>query len=116
MREFFHGWRRKMGCVALVTACALTFEWLRSLADGPESEQLLLPQFNSGKYHFSAWKVASDIVCTIDQSPVGTGTSITVSEFAIPFCALVLPLTLLSAYLILYPGKRKVAQPTQKPT
>jgi hypothetical protein len=30
MREFFHGWRRKEGCVTLVMACALMAEWDRS--------------------------------------------------------------------------------------
>lgn len=36
MREFFRGWRRKLGCVALVIACALCTMWLRSVhtADG----------------------------------------------------------------------------------
>ena len=31
MREFFHGWRRKAGCVALVMACLLMVVWVRSL-------------------------------------------------------------------------------------
>lgn len=30
MREFFHGWRRKAGCVALVMACAMMVFWFRS--------------------------------------------------------------------------------------
>ena len=30
MREFFHGWRRKAGCVAMVMACALAGMWARS--------------------------------------------------------------------------------------
>jgi hypothetical protein len=31
MREFFKGWRRKVGCVALVMACVLFAGWMRSL-------------------------------------------------------------------------------------
>lgn len=31
MREFFKGWRRKLGCVLLGVACALTCGWVRSL-------------------------------------------------------------------------------------
>ena len=31
MREFFHGWRRKVGCVTLLIACALAGMWMRSL-------------------------------------------------------------------------------------
>ena len=35
MREFFCGWRRKAGCIALVMALALMAGWIRSytLAD-----------------------------------------------------------------------------------
>ncbi|MDB5345254.1 MAG: hypothetical protein JWP89_3631 [Schlesneria sp.] len=29
MHTFFHGWRRKAGCVFLVTACVLMAAWLR---------------------------------------------------------------------------------------
>lgn len=29
MKEFFHGWRRKMGCVALAMACVLMGLWAR---------------------------------------------------------------------------------------
>ena len=31
MKEFFHGWRRKTGVVSLVMACAVMGLWLRSL-------------------------------------------------------------------------------------
>jgi len=31
MREFFHGWRRKAGCVTLVMAISLMAGWMRSL-------------------------------------------------------------------------------------
>jgi hypothetical protein len=30
MGEFFHGWRRKAGCVSLAIACLLTIGWVRS--------------------------------------------------------------------------------------
>ncbi|MDB5348223.1 MAG: hypothetical protein JWP89_6600 [Schlesneria sp.] len=30
MYTFFHGWRRKLGCVALVTACVFAVAWVRS--------------------------------------------------------------------------------------
>ncbi len=29
MREFFHGWRRKAGCVTLVMACVIMGVWVR---------------------------------------------------------------------------------------
>src|SRR5689334_5674532 len=31
MRDFFHGWRRKAGCVTLVAACIVTGLWVRTL-------------------------------------------------------------------------------------
>lgn len=31
MKNFFHGWRRKTGCLTLMLACALCSLWLRSL-------------------------------------------------------------------------------------
>jgi hypothetical protein len=30
MRDFFHGWRRKVGCLTLVMACVLMGGWFRS--------------------------------------------------------------------------------------
>jgi hypothetical protein len=30
MYTFFHGWRRKMGCVTLMLACGLMAMWMRS--------------------------------------------------------------------------------------
>ena len=30
MRQFFRGWRRKVGCVTLVTACLLLAAWVRN--------------------------------------------------------------------------------------
>ena len=30
MREFFHGWRRKVGCITLLMVCGLTGMWARS--------------------------------------------------------------------------------------
>ena len=32
MREFFHGWRRKAGCITLVMVCSLMGLWTRCLA------------------------------------------------------------------------------------
>ncbi|MDB5345258.1 MAG: hypothetical protein JWP89_3635 [Schlesneria sp.] len=34
MREFFRGWRRKVGCLTLVLACVLATMWGRSLVYG----------------------------------------------------------------------------------
>jgi hypothetical protein len=36
MREFFKGWKRKLGCVTLVMACVLMTGWIRSQTNNDE--------------------------------------------------------------------------------
>lgn len=36
MREFFHCWRRKVGCLTLLMACVLAAGWVRSLVIGDQ--------------------------------------------------------------------------------
>ena len=48
MRDFFKGWRRKVGCITLVMACLLISGWLRSLqslefVEFPSGQNLSLP-------------------------------------------------------------------------
>jgi len=40
----------------------------------------------------------------------------TITVFIVPYWSVAIPITFLSAYLILRPGKRKATQPTQNPT
>ena len=47
---------------------------------------------------------------------IPAGQTINHHPLAIPYWLATLPLTLLSAYLIVRPGKRKAAQPTQNST
>lgn len=44
MGDFFHGWRRKTGCVTLTMACMLVSLWMRSL------HTLDLVSFPTGQY------------------------------------------------------------------
>jgi hypothetical protein len=54
MREFFHGWRRKMGCVTLVMALVLMVGWIRShfFHDG------MTLRMNSHVSHLHCWMVS----------------------------------------------------------
>lgn len=150
MLDFFKGWRRKAGCVLLVTTCAVTVVWARS---HHRTEEMYVPCTESSilvgtargclfvklerllpdwpRHGFAVKTMAYDPdwpedplywwmpdcqapsrqtrfggyryvkVVANDQSP---------SEFElwfIPFWSLVLPLTLSSAWLILWKPRKK---------
>jgi len=50
MSEFFHGWRRKVGCAALVMALVLMAMWLRSYLF---SDEVLIPYGKSTHFPMS---------------------------------------------------------------
>ena len=145
MWSFFHGWRRKTGCVTLVMACALAAMWVRSLST---IDVLALPAsllnytFVSGQGSFAA---TGNFVFNLRQdSREENGRTIVRveirqivkqpnrkefhwwkfngSEFRlfrsssesngvipmVPYWSLVLPLTLISAYLILWKPRKRV--------
>ena len=92
MGEFFRGWRRKAGLVTLAMACLLTVAWMRSCVT---LDEFLLESLDG-------WIVSSDQTIQFESSVsdasgmVGIGTI-----WSVPYWSLVLPLTLLSAWLIL---------------
>ncbi len=57
MREFFRGWRRKVGCVTLVMACGLMGLWIRSglMAEEFETPIPLGPRFVSRDSNLEYW-------------------------------------------------------------
>ena len=128
MRSFFHGWRRKAGVVTLAVACALCTMWMRSLS----IQDVCVFQFGSTasdvlsqrgmiywhvtrfegelKYSFDRFYTAA---FAADDELAGPERRIWDDNeewYSLPYPLLVLPLTLLSAYLILWkPRKRKTA-------
>ena len=143
MREFFHGWRRKAGCVLLVLACTLMGMWIRGRFykemyelrsddqsefeicftgtaieceyrwetsqtgafrdlhfanwitfpnEDPADRQTIFPESNSSKWELSLGS---------GDSAYGKGNGL-----IIPYSTSVLPLTLLSAYLILWKPRK----------
>lgn len=150
MREFFRGWRRKVGCVTLVMALALTGAWIRSSL--VQDEIYLLrpervyaiqssvggiqwenhsPSFvfpGGGSFHWISrtmvypserhWRshVLEENVCwdcagfvyykAIDSTPL----SRTVEIWRGPYWSLVVPLTMLSSYLLLCPPRKRKAK------
>lgn len=167
MGEFFHGWRRKAGCVTLMMACVLMCGWIRSfvgreyalfLCDNDTTNRLV--SFNGKidweRFHQegpkrlsrSQFSDAETILendkkrdCELKWTFLGFGRgeyrselldlfkssnphlpfeSLTQSVWIIPYWSVVLPLTLLSAYLILWKprkaGAGQICQPSASDT
>lgn len=151
MKEFLHGWRRKIGTVTLLMALAFTGAWLRghrltdvyspggtrtiidswtSSRDGIEWLRLKRPQpmtpNRSGWRTHAAGTTGSSVAGfirsheqTIDwrwgwlgfnfgESHASKPLAVRMQFLTIPYWSLVLPLTLLSAYLILLPPRKRV--------
>lgn len=149
MRDFFRGWRRKIGCVTLVMACMLMGLWMRSdttmdqlsyspysvisirgriaaICDGrtiPRNSQIFIThsaaeinnfqpdaygncprwwetQQPSERWDFAGYHLARN---RQDSSPS--------FEIGFPNLSITIPLTLLSAYLLLW-TPRKGGRPT----
>lgn len=81
MRDFFRGWRWKLGIVTLVMACVFAVGWVRSLSD----PDVLIDGVGSTKGFVSMTSFDGDFGIV----------------FFIPYWSIVLPLTLLSACLLL---------------
>lgn len=128
MKEFFHAWRRKAGVVTLVMALVLTGMWFRSRVSLDLLEinfQGRCHQFEScaGIINYSCDPDLTPGAPTIDwgsgliTQPEGIDWTFSLSDFGyrpyqttsgidfdnwyFPYWFLVIPLTLLSAYLIL---------------
>ncbi len=106
MSTFFHGWRRKAGCVALVMACMFAALWLKNLF-GPALPYRL--QIDCDQRGFRV--AIQEVVFTAST----TGTVVVLKRtdtwfnrlvVPLPYWSITIPLTPLSAYLILWPRKR----------
>ena len=124
MREFFYGWRRKVGCVALVMACMLMIAWVRSVIvrdtmmfgfDGSshyitctagriEWTRWWYPgvrQPTSGVTWYSGPEFTPPLYLTAGgESPVRV-------DWTVPHWSLVLAVSLLAAHLILWKPRPK---------
>jgi hypothetical protein len=147
MREFFRGWRRKVGCVSLVMACAVMGMWARSFgkidqlrvsafsvmsirgtvgvirsthplpgsqptySPFPVSEILNSQPDENGNY--PDWWGGMDVNQRWDLAGFHFGQRIdpdqqSIIQLGFPHWSLASPLTLLSAYLILWKPRRQV--------
>lgn len=123
MLQFWHGWRRKVGCVALVMALPASCLWVRSLI-APDSVEFLI----AGQQH--TFVIADGLIFwhrhhglyTAVRDPdrlrmlvdwlISESTKPRFSGCVIPIWMIVWPLTLLSAILLLWPIENQRRQKT----
>lgn len=122
MLAFFKGWRRKVGCVALIFALLVLLAWARSYA------VVDVIRFVSGRNQFYIHAIEGRTLCHVSTAGIGSWNSWQTASLAnesvrrsatnhfenivressseelvlIHFWALALPLTFLSAYLMLW--------------
>lgn len=138
MRDFFRGWRRKAGMATLVVALALTGMWYRSLMYfetcfwSVGTTQLGFAS-NYGQFSIGVAKHSDttpfEYRSMTMKEPVHHSTGLWSFDFIgldsladthrksqpiIPYWSIVLPLTILSAYLLL--SKRSPVKQTEPPT
>ena len=116
MGAFFHGWRRKAGCITLAMALLLMALWLRS---NLLFDQVLLRGnlfISNGGCFVWDWQgwggPDSDFThwSSDTASPFSEAWSFVPGGVRFPYWAVVIPLTLLAACLILW--KPATAKPT----
>ncbi|HEY4263122.1 MAG TPA: hypothetical protein VGM98_23370 [Schlesneria sp.] len=106
----FHGWRRKAGCVALVVACFLFIAWTRSLivSDAILGRSRWISLDSEGKTYDLIVSRDGAVRNIYRTSQMGGGFR-DEEVFAVSYAIVILPLTLLSAYLILWKPRKRLS-------
>jgi hypothetical protein len=127
MWSFFHGWRRKAGVATLVMACLSGGIWFRSTFKGDylrRERGAISDVFISanGELKCLSWKSSgrlrgNDISLGISPGFLSKGYNATADElgtsnvpfheFRLQYWSIAIPLTLLSAYLILWKPRKR---------
>jgi hypothetical protein len=114
MREFFKGWRRKVGCVTLVVSLLLAGCWIRSFVIRdvvciPRKYALQIFSSSQGEISWNRHDAASTLKFSWKSEPIDRRTArrkagfrFNASIWSTPYWPFTVPLTLLSAYLILW--------------
>ena len=107
MGKFFHGWRRKIGVVTLLMACMFAVGWVTSLSGR-------LPSERGVSIEIELWESRIDVVFNqiefVESDPHNLIGTWEFRRIPIPYWSIVIPLTLLSAFLLLSkPRPRKRA-------
>lgn len=140
MREFFHGWRRKVGVVTLLMVCGLTGMWIRSrtVCDTigiPIGQRQTVVVSLDGRAYWYAYNVddrnwftftGSELNNTMREgqyqmrADFAEQPSIEYTEWAVTYLPVAIGLTILSAYVILWkprmPGAGQKCEPSAAET
>ena len=135
MRDFFHGWRRKVGCIALVLACVVTSAWIRNLTVRDlvrvSCSGWTIEAFSRGGWFYICWWNTRDTdpgfatpSWEVDTHPANQHDwhllylkpKTRNCHTAVHYCLLAIPLTLLAAYLLLWKSRKNVAITRQPET
>lgn len=130
MGDFFHGWRRKIGVAILLIACAVLFVWARGVATGDCIGFIA----GDGMYFVSSTDHGFEFRKSFDPPAVGSppiwwnraplysapmifpnegDLVIELPVWNMFHWAIVLPPTILSAYLILLPPRQRTRRDVQ---
>jgi hypothetical protein len=131
MSAFFHGWRRKLGCITLIVALTFAAPWIRSyqLRDrfafwiGTRYHHLysfqgrivwdaITPDAVVGTWSWNTRQIRGDADISEPNFPLDPHDRWKVRRWNLQYLPLVLPLALLSGYLILW----RSPQPSKPPT
>ena len=117
MREFFRGWRRKVGVVTLVLACVFTGFWVLSLI----SSNKLVIEFSRTNDFAKSIELRSEggMMQYVESTELYFGDHDNEVLFAHTYWSIVIPLTLVSLWLLLTKPRKansETVQPTQTTT
>jgi hypothetical protein len=110
MRDFFRGWRRKAGIATLVLACCFASIWVSSTTDWPEAYWLnvQLECYRGGiKIQLKEATVTSARRDSLGSVTDSTFVAQDLASITLPYWSFTIPLTLLSAYLLLIPSRKR---------
>src|SRR5437016_951517 len=122
MREFFRSWRRKVGVVALVMACVLAASWIRSLAASDTvwiriGDRYQVLHHCDGGITLDSYEIPSafrEVFPSFARHSQGFGPDyeqplayVDSGGWMVPYSLLAIPMTLLSACLILWKPRPK---------